>query len=646
MTMHLFATLRGIGVAGLTAFALVVPAWAQEGAPSARGFIEPPYLAERVASGELPPIDERLPKEPFVVGSGTLLQPEFMDWQDGKYGGTINAAALSATGFINIAGGATLLRSPSQTTEASLPNVLSAFEASPDYTTFTMTIRPGLKWSDGAPVTTEDVRFTIEDLYRDPDVQRPWQSELYTRSNPNLPPAELTVVDENTFVLKFAEPYGFFVSALNSWIPYYDFLIKPSHYLKQFHAKYADADALQKLVTEKGEANWVQLLQKMDVPHWEVGEARALGMPTLNAWVLSEVGETRRVYDRNPYFWHVDASGHQLPYADKVINTQVVDTNAITNAVLAGQVTIASGGEVSLSNMPIYLQNAKRNNLSVFTSGSFNSPIQLFVNYDYQFGVENSAWQAAVSDPEHRFGKALAAAMNPDDINQSVFFGQFGPASDQYHYNDPSQANALLDAMGLDKRDSNGSRIGADGKPLVLRITHAGNSPEMDPIAELLKQQFDAVGLQTVIERVDSSLFDQRKAANEIMLSLLWNDAPAWPSGISRDYQPASKGPWSPLTWIHATSGGKQGREPTGAMAEFYALDSERQAYPPESTEGKAVFDRMNQWFIDNYVFIPTTGSKISVNVVAGNLRNVPKEGAPVELDTYINAEGVWFDAQ
>ena len=126
----------------------------------------------------------------------------------------------------------------------------------------------------------------------------------------------------------------------------------------------------------------------------------------------------------------------------------------------------------------------------------------------------------------------------------------------------------------------------------MFRITHAANSPDFDPVAELLKQQLDAVGIHTELERIDGTLFDQRKAANEIMASLLWNDGPAWASGISRDYQPASKGPWSPMTWLYFTSNGAQGREPSATMQQYYDLDSSRMEYPPQSPEGQAIFDQ------------------------------------------------------
>ena len=279
---------------------------AQDG-KSARGFIEPPFLADRVASGKLPPIDQRLPDQTFVVGPDVLLQKQYMKWEDGQYGGTIKIAPTFPTGFVNIGGGAMILRSPSQTTEASLPNVVSAWSHSDDYTTYKFTMRKGLKWSDGIAVTTEDVRFTFEDLYMDSTVKRPYPNELYTQGDNSQAPAKLKVTDDFNFELTFSKPYGFFVGALNSWIPGYDIIFKPAHYLKQFHAKYAKADDLAKLVADNKQTDWIQLLNLKDESHWNAGEAQALGLPVLNAWVLTVVSETQRVYERNPYFWHVDS---------------------------------------------------------------------------------------------------------------------------------------------------------------------------------------------------------------------------------------------------------------------------------------------------------------------------------------------------
>jgi peptide/nickel transport system substrate-binding protein len=609
-------------------------------APSS--YIDPPFFAERVQSGDLPPIDQRLPAEPFVVGPGTLIQEQYMTWENGRHGGDLNVAATFPSGLVYIGFGATILRSPSQTTEASRPNIVSDFSFSEDYTTFRFTIREGLKWSDGEPVTTEDVRFTFEDIYQNPDMQRPFPPELFTQGNPQLDPATLNLIDERTFELTFSQPYGFFVAPLNSWIPGYDIIFKPAHYLKQFHQKYADEAELTALLQENNETEWATLLTTKDVSHWGAGENQALGLPTLNAWVLSEAGETQRIFERNPYYWHVDSEGRQLPYADRVVVSVVVDHAAQTNAILAGQVNIASAEDIALSEMPLYVQNAEKAGIRAFTTGSFNWPILLFLNHDFQYDDPDSAWQQLIADPEQRFGKAIAAAINPQDVDKSIYFDLFGePVMHEGVYN-PDQANQLLDDLGME-RGSDNLRTGPDGQEFILRITNNNAQGDFPAVLELLKEQLGQVGIRVEIDNVAPQLFDQRKSSNEIMASILWNDGPAWFSGISEDYLPNHKGPWSPATWLYFTSGGEQGREPPAYIQEFYDLHTERKKFPPQSPEGEEIFQQMMQWIEDHYVMIPTAGAKVSPNVVGAKLRNVPNEGAPFNLDTYINAEGVWL---
>jgi peptide/nickel transport system substrate-binding protein len=50
-------------------------------------------LAEMVAAGTLPPLEERLPQEPFVVGPGVIVsEADLPDWSPGRYGGTLHMA--------------------------------------------------------------------------------------------------------------------------------------------------------------------------------------------------------------------------------------------------------------------------------------------------------------------------------------------------------------------------------------------------------------------------------------------------------------------------------------------------------------------------------------------------------------------------
>ena len=68
-----------------------------------------------------------------------------------------------------------------------------------------------------------------------------------------------------------------------------------------------------------------------DVAHWDVGTDNALGMPVLNAWVLTERDGQRTIYTRNRYFHHVDPLGQQLPYIDRVVVEEVTDREVVLN---------------------------------------------------------------------------------------------------------------------------------------------------------------------------------------------------------------------------------------------------------------------------------------------------------------------------
>jgi peptide/nickel transport system substrate-binding protein len=195
----------------------------------------------------------------------------------------------------------------------------------------------------------------------------------------------------------------------------------------------------------------------------------------------------------------------------------------------------------------------------------------------------------------------------------------------------------------MGQRDGDGFRLGPDGRPFTLRITHSTITPEFSPVAELVKEQVDAVGVRTQIKAVDSELFGQRSEANQLMASIHWNDGPAWSTGVSEDYLPGHKGPWSPLTWTYVTSNGKEGRKPPAYIQRFYDLHTARKQFPPESPDGKRLFGELMQWFEHYYVLIPTTGLRVKPNVVDARVQNVPNEGAPFELDTIINFEAMWF---
>jgi peptide/nickel transport system substrate-binding protein len=296
--------------------------------------------------------------------------------------------------------------------------------------------------------------------------------------------------------------------------------------------------------------------------------------------------------------------------------------------------------------MPVFKQNAEKAGFRIFTTHSFNNPLQLGLNQDYQYDDPNSVWQKLMSDPEKRFVKAIGFAIDAQNINNSVFFGMFGAPFSTTKVHDPQQANQLLDAIGMDKRDADNFRLGPDGNPFLLEIAYAVLTAEFDPVAELLSQQIQAVGMRVKLQSsgTDQTAWSTKGLANQFMATIHWNDGPAWNTAISEDYLPASKHPWSPATWVYFTSNGKQGRKPPDYLQRFYDLHVARKAFTPDSAEGQKAFKDLMDWFDQNYILFPATGPKVLPNLANVHLQNVQKDGAPYELDTYLSADGLWFD--
>ena len=77
-----------------------------------------------------------------------------------------------------------------------------------------------------------------------------------------------------------------------------------------------------------------------------------------------------------------------------------------------------------------------------------------------------------------------------ENVNKNIYFGKYkldGLTDMDY---DPAQANKLLDAIGMDKRDSEGFRLDMNGDRFEFLIETADISPDFIPLGELLKLYF------------------------------------------------------------------------------------------------------------------------------------------------------------
>ena len=179
-------------------FALVLAgvSWAQT-------YQEAPQLAERVAAGDLPPVEERLPASPMEV---PVLE------SIGTYGGDLDVALVGGGGLSH------LFRYHSYEPlvrwtpdwEGVIPNVASSWEVNDEATAFTFGLREGMKWSDGEPFTADDIMFWYEDVLMNNELTPSVPTWLTSGDEPVV----VTKVDDYTVTFTFAAPQGLFLPNL------------------------------------------------------------------------------------------------------------------------------------------------------------------------------------------------------------------------------------------------------------------------------------------------------------------------------------------------------------------------------------------------------------------------------------------------
>lgn len=560
----------------------------------------------------LPSVKDRLPNKPKLVNEEP---PEFLKYQIGKYGGTLRTvtSVLGWDADVFVMNDEPLLNTPGILGKTITGNVLEGYKVSDDQKTFTFTMRNGLKWSDGQPVTTEDVRFTYEDILNNKELTPDFPSLFRAGGDPKGTPGKLKILDKYHFQLSFDKPYGGLPIrlAIQGWRGYSE-LIRPAHFLKKYHKKYADPKQLAQEIKqddmEKGD--WVSLFSDKDVTNWELTHKQAIGFPVLYPWVQVRQTKTVTIYKRNPYYFKVDSAGNQLPYIDEIDSSLVQDINAVTLNTIAGKVDF-SRESAALNKMPLYKKNEKKSGYTVLMSKMHVNPTDIFLNLTYK----DPKWQKVVQDV--RFRKALSMAINSKEIINTLYYGFADPNPLEPQYN-VDAANQLLDAMGM-KKGSDGYRTYPDGTPFVIHMELGAQAPDIVPLGQLIQQYWKQIGIDVKLKTIDQSLWGDRSAADELQATIIWATEPLW------YYADWGQGFWGNTwnTWWN--SGGKKGVEPPQKVKDLYSMLGKVNSSPTD--EAQKAIEGVKKSFSENYwYFAPITNVKQPM-IVNKNLGNVTDKG-------------------
>ncbi len=614
-------------------------------------FNEAPELAKRVAAGELPSVEDRLPEEPLIIPPIERI---------GQYGGTWRRGFTGRGDRNNIdriihdhiiyfdIDGYTLM-----------PHIAKGWEISVDGTMFTFHLRQGMKWSDGAPFTADDFVFAFEDVTLNDNINPVIPN--YTKADGQR--FKVEKLDETTIRYTFHKPNFVFIENVGGLAVGGQFarrwespLYAPRHYLMQFHSKYTPLSDLKIKMKSTGDRSWVQLFKRMASPH-ENPEIPVVGPWKMVTPITSEIYSL----ERNPYYFAVDPEGNQLPYIDKIVMHLVEDLEVFNARVMAGEVDMQHR-HVLLDKVPVLKREAKRGNYRVlFWPNLGGSDAIIFINQTWQGDPEIEKWLR-----NRKFRIALSLAIDREEIHESIFLGMgqpraFVPFPNNPYYPGPEyekknavrdleQSNAILDAIGLDKKDNEGYRLRTDNKERLI-ITQSVLSQAMvnfEGIAELLVNHWKDIGINIHLSVEERSYYSRRQSINDHQLSMWVSGGSENPWTLPGMTIPLSRGTFASQIGLWYESNGRKGVAHYGDLKRLIEIFEEGNGLPRAMrTElGKEIW-RIHS---DNLYVIGTVGQSPAMNgivVVKNNFRNVPDvapNSATLQTPGIARPEQFFFD--
>lgn len=605
---------------------------------------EIPFFEKQVKAGELPPMQERIPTKPLK------LNFEKEDKKPGKYGGDLRLLMGKAKdlGQITVYTYARLVGyAPDYTIQ---PDIAEAFVVG-EGRDFVFKLRKGHRWSDGHPLTSEDFRYFWEDMVKN---EKLGKKGIPSQMLVDGKEPKFQVIDELTFRYTWEKPNPSFLPALAAPSPLY--IYRPAHYMKQFHARYTDKDELSKKIEEANARDWGALhTRKQRQRRPENPE-----LPTLQAWRnTTPPPSTRFVFERNPYFHRIDPNGQQLPYIDRLIMS-VVSKDVVAAKAGTGEADLQAR-YLQFSDVPYLKRGEKKNNYQTrLWSLGRGSQVALFPNLN----ANDETWRTIIQDVSFR--RALSLGINRKEINEVIYFGLAYPSantvmpqsalykneySQMWAQHDKEKANALLDELGLDKRDPDGTRLLPDGRRAEITIETAGESAEETDVLELITDQYREIGLKIFVRSSQRDIFRRRAASGETLISVFsgLNNAVATASMNPEELAPTDEAQLQWPKWGQYAGTNTKAGEPVdldGPMVQLQLFNQWMLAQDDE--ERSQIWHNMLSGYADQVFSIGTVNNSRQPVVVSNDLRNVPESGIyawePTSYFGIYKPDTFWFD--
>ena len=482
-------------------------------------FSEAPMLAAKVASGELPKVEDRLPVAEDVFVETNSSSGEALEI--GSYAAKIT---FPTTGVGNWGicryGDQTLCLYNTDNTR--VLNTIKSYDVNDDYTQYTWHLRKGLKWSNGLDLTADDILFWYYMCHiNNYDSQAKWAG-LYTLADDGETKeyAKLEKVDDYTVTWTFNKPIyedDHFTGDLKWAYCCSSFftengLIPSSFY--QENPYFADPGLTDEQVLANAlkigidQSSVKDLGKQILYYYWNYYQ-----IPTLGAWILTDQtgfntkNDDLIILRRNPYFFKVDAAGQQLPYIDEIYIQKYANNDQAQLAFMSDEVDDYQPS--AISEIPVILEQKG----DAVALKEMSNIMWGDIQFSYNYTIDDKNYHDLFNN--EAFRKAMSIAINRQEASNLLTDGfcdptNAAPQNPNFGYNedwskhwaeyDVDAAKKLLeDECGL-VMGSDGLYNFADGTDVLIEFI-TNTADDKDTVFAVIKKYWDALGIQTVLKQ-------------------------------------------------------------------------------------------------------------------------------------------------
>lgn len=379
------------------------------------------------------------------------------------------------------------------------PTLAESWTISEDNKTIVFTLRDGLKWSDGQPLTSEDVIFSYNDLYLNPKIPNNYRDSLRIGESKAFP--KIQKLDDRRIQFQITEPFAPFLDAAE--LP-----ILPAHVLRETIEK-KDKNGNPIFLTVWG----------TDTPPQDL---IVNGAYKLKSYVTSQ----RLIFEKNPYYWKKDSQGNALPHIPEVVWAIVESTDTSLLQFRSG--SLDSVG-ISPEYFSLLKKEEERGNFTIYNGGpAYGTSFLVFnLNQGQRKGKPlvdpiKSKWFNNLN-----FRQAIAYGIDRDRMINNIYRGlgakQNSEVSVQspfynknlkgYNYN-PQKAKELLSQAGFQYNPKN-ELLDSEGNLVQFVLnTNAGNKIReamgtqiQEDLGKLgIKVDFSPMSFNVLVDKMSNSL--------------------------------------------------------------------------------------------------------------------------------------------